>query len=64
MIRLGEYQKLAVVKETDFGVYLGRDEENGGSVVLPFWRRIPLCITRIIKSISSIPPATPTLAAR
>ena len=32
MIRLGEYQKLAVVKETDFGVYLGRDEEN---VLLP-----------------------------
>ena len=27
-----DYQKLAVVKETDFGVYLGRDEEN---VLLP-----------------------------
>lgn len=35
MIELGKIQKLEVVREKEFGVYLGEDGKNGASVLLP-----------------------------
>ena len=35
MLKLGEYQKLIMVKKTDFGVYLAPDDERDNKVLLP-----------------------------
>ena len=35
MLRLGEYQKLTVVKRVEFGVYLAETEDTEKRVLLP-----------------------------
>ena len=34
-MKLGEYEKLTVVKKVDFGVYLGESADEGNPVLLP-----------------------------